>query len=77
MDPKQTNEQNRREKSFIEQLAESVVNKSFTDEYWQQRDNSFTKNKRQQRKLITLAVVIGITFCALAMYFLSSPEHCI
>ena len=35
MEQKKTSEQNRKEKSFSEQLVESIANKPFTAEHWQ------------------------------------------
>ena len=75
MEQKKTSEQNRKEKSFSEQLVESIANKPFTAEHWQQCADSFTENKQRQRKQIAIAVAIGVVIGALAMQFLSSPER--
>ena len=50
MEQKKTSEQNRKEKSFSEQLVESIANKPFTAEHWQQCADSFPENKQRQRK---------------------------
>ena len=42
---------------------------------WGRAADSFPQNKRKQRIRITVAVVVGIIIGALAMHFLSSPEH--
>lgn len=75
MEQKQTSEQNRKEKSFSEQLVESIANKPFTAEHWQRCADSFPENKQWQRKQTATAVAIGIVIGALAMHFLSSPER--
>ena len=77
MEHKKTNEQNRKEKSFSEQLVESIANKPFTAEHWQRCADSFPENKQRQRKrrAIAIAVVVGVIISALAMHFFSSPER--
>ena len=75
MEQKKTSEQNRKEKSFSKQLVESIANKPFTAEHWQQCADSFPENKQRQRKQIAIAVAIGVVIGALAMHFLSSPER--
>ena len=75
MEHKKTNEQNRKEKSFSEQLVESIANKPFTAEHWQRCADSFPENKQRQRKRRAIAVAIGVVIGALAMHILSSPER--
>ena len=75
MEQKKTNEQNRKEKSFSEQLVESIANEPFTAEHWQRCADSFPKNKRRQRKRTTIAIAIGVVIGAVLMHFLSSPER--
>ena len=75
MEQKQTSEQNRKEKSFSEQLVESIANKPFTAEHWRRCADSFPENKQRQRKQTATAVAIGIVIGALAMRFLLSPER--
>ena len=75
MEKKQTTKQSNKEKSFSEQLAESIANEPFTVEHWQRCANSFPENKQRQRKQIAIAVAIGTVIGALAMHFLSSPER--
>lgn len=75
MEQKKTSEQNRKGKSFSEQLVESIANKPFTAEHWQQCADSFPENKQRQRKQIAIAVAIGVVIGAVLMHFLSSPER--
>ena len=75
MEPKKTSEQNRKEKSFSEQLVESIANKPFTAEHWQQCADLFPENKQRQRKQIAIAVAIGVVIGAMLMHFFSSPER--
>lgn len=75
MEHKKTNEQNRKEKSFSEQLVESIANKPFTAEHWQRCADSFPENKQRQRKRRAIAVAIGVVIGAMLMHFLSSPER--
>ncbi|MBO5801416.1 MAG: hypothetical protein J6R16_04000 [Alistipes sp.] len=75
MERKQTIEQNRKEKSFSEQLVESIANEPFTAKHWQRYADSFPENKQKQQKQTAIAVTIGIVIGALAMHFLSSPER--
>ena len=75
MEHKKTNEQNRKEKSFSEQLVESIANKPFTAEHWQRCADSFPENKQRQRKRRATAVAIGVVIGAMLMHFFSSPER--
>ena len=75
MGRKQTIEQNRKEKSFSEQLVESIANEPFTAEHWQRCADSFPENKQKQRKQTAITVAVGVIIGALAMHFLSSPER--
>lgn len=75
MERKQTIEQNRKEKSFSEQLVESIANEPFTAEHWQRCADSFPENKQKQLKQTAIAVVVGVIIGALAMHFLFSPER--
>ena len=75
MEHKKTNEQNCKERSFSEQLVESIANKPFTAEHWQQCADSFPENKQRQRKRTTIAIAIGVVIGAVLMHFLSSPER--
>lgn len=75
MERKQTIEQNRKEKSFSEQLVESIANEPFTTKHWQRCADSFPENKQKQRKQTAIAVAVGVIIGALAMHFLSSPER--
>ena len=75
MEHKKTNEQNRKEKSFSEQLVESIANKPFTAEHWQRCADSFPENKQRQRKRRAIAVAIGVVIGAMLMHFFSSPER--
>ena len=42
---------------------------------WGRAADWFPQNKRTQRIRIAVAVVVGVVIGALAMHFLSSPEH--
>ena len=75
MEHKKTNEQSNKEKSFSEQLVESVVNRPFTVGYWQRCADSFPENKQRQRRRRTIAISIGVVIGAVLMHFLSSPER--
>jgi hypothetical protein len=75
MEKKQTTKQSYKEKSFSEQLVESIANEPFTAKHWQRCADSFPENKQRQRKRRAIAVAIGIVIGALAMHFLSSPER--
>ena len=75
MEHKKTNEQNRKEKSFSEQLVESIANKPFTAEHWQRCADSFPENKQRQRERRAIAVAIGVVIGAMLIHFLSSPER--
>ena len=75
MEHKKTNEQNRKEKSFSEQLVKSIANKPFTAEHWQRCADSFPENKQRQRKRRAIAVAIGVVIGAMLMHFFSSPER--
>lgn len=60
---------------FSEQLVESIANKPFTAEHWQQCADSFPENKQRQLKQTAIAVAIGVVIGAVLMHFLSSPER--
>ena len=76
MERKQTIEQNRKEKSFSEQLRQSIINQPCDPaDLWGRVADSFPQNKRKQRIRIAIAVAVGVIIGALAMHFLSSPER--
>ena len=76
MEQKKTSEQNRKEKSFSEQLRQNIINQPYDlAALWGRAADSFPQNKRKQRIRIAIAVVAGIIFGAFAMHFLSSPER--
>ena len=75
MEQKKTSEQNRKEKSFSEQLVESIANEPFTAEHWQRCADSFPQNKQRQRRRRAIAISIGVVIGAVLMHFLSSPER--
>ena len=75
MEQKKHQEQSQEQLPFSEQLVESIANKPFMAEHWQQCADSFPENKQRQRKQIAIAVAIGVIIGALAMHFLSSPER--
>ena len=75
MEQKQTSKQNRKEKSFSEQLVESIANKPFTAEHWQRCADSFPENKQRQQRRRAIAIAIGVVIGAMLMHFLSSPER--
>ena len=76
MEQKQTIEQNRKEKSFSEQLRQSIINQPCDPaNLWSRAADSFPQNKRKQRIHIAIAVAVGVIIGALAMHFLSSPER--
>lgn len=76
MEQKQTSEQNCKEKSFSEQLRQSIINQPCDlADLWGRAADSFPQSKRKQRFRIAIAVVVGIIIGALVMHFLSSPER--
>ena len=75
MEHKKTNEQNRKAKSFSEQLVENIANKPFTADHWQRCADSFPENKQRQRKRRAIAVAIGVVIGAMLLHFFSSPER--
>ena len=75
MEQKKHQKQNQEQLPFSEQLVESIANKPFTAEHWQQCADSFPENKQRQRKQIAIAVAIGVVIGAVLMHFLSSPER--
>ena len=61
---------------FSEQLRQSIINQPCDlAAMWGRAADSFPENKRKQRTRTTIAVVVGVVICALAMHFLSSPER--
>ena len=61
---------------FSEQLRQSIINQPCDPaDLWGRAADSFPQNKRKQRICIAIAVVVGVIIGALAMHFLSSPEH--
>ena len=76
MEQKKHPEQNRGQLPFSEQLRQSVMNQPYDlAALWGRAADSFPQNKRKQRIRIAIAVVVGVIIGALAMHFLSSPEH--
>ena len=76
MEQKKTSEQNRKEKSFSEQLRQSIINQPCDlAALWGCAADSFPQNKRKQRIRIAIAVAVGVIIGALTMHFLSSPER--
>ena len=68
--------QSQKQLPFSEQLRQSIINQPCDPaDLWGRAADSFTQNKRKQRIRTTIAVVVGVIIGALAMHFLSSPEH--
>ena len=78
MEQQKHQQQNQEQLPFSEQLRQSIINQSCSPaDLWGRAADSFPQNKRKQRIRTVIAVVVGVIIGALAMYFLSSPEHCI
>lgn len=76
MEQKKHQKQSKEQLPFSEQLRQSIINHPYDlATLWGRAADSFPQNKRKQRIRITVAVVVGIIFGALAMHFLSSPER--
>ena len=61
---------------FSEQLRQSIINQPCDPaDLWDCAADSFPQNKRKQRILIAIAVIVGVIIGALAMHYLSSPER--
>ena len=68
--------QNQEQLPFSEQLRLSIINMPCDPaDLWDCAADSFPQNKRKQRILIAIAVIVGVIIGALAMHFLSSPER--
>ena len=68
--------QNQEQLPFSEHLRQSIINQPCDPaDLWDCAADSFPQNKRKQRILIAIAVIVGVIIGALAMHFLSSPER--
>ena len=78
MEQERHQKQNQEQLPFSEQLRQSIINQPCSPaSLWGRAADSFPQNKRKQRIRIAIAVVVGVIIGASAIYFLSSPEHCI
>ena len=76
MEQKKYQKQNQEQLPFSEQLRQSIINQSCNPTtLWGHAADSFPQNKRKRRIRTTIAVVVGVVIGALAIHFLSSPEH--
>ena len=76
MEQKKHQKQDQEQLPFSEQLRQSIINQPCDlAALWGRAADSFPQNKRKQRILIMIAVVVGVIIGALAMHFLSSPER--
>ena len=61
---------------FSEQLRQAFLTEPFdVAEEWHRAAASFPENRKRQRRIVMLAVVIGVIIGAVAMHFLASPER--
>ena len=76
MEQKKHQEQSQEQLPFSEQLRQSIIIQPCDlASLWGRAADSFLHNKRRQRIRNTITFVVGVIICALAIYFLSSPER--
>ena len=76
MEQKKHQKQDQEQLPFSEQLRQSIINQPCDPaDLWDCAADSFPQNKRKQRILIAIAVIVGVIIGALAMHYLSSPER--
>jgi hypothetical protein len=76
MEQKKHHKQSQEQLPFSKQLRQSIMNQPCDPaDLWGRVADSFTQNKRKQRIRAAIAIVVGVVIGALAMHFLSSPEH--
>ena len=69
-------QQSQEQLPFSEQLRQSIINQPCDlAVMWGRAADLFPQNKCKQRIRTTITFVVGVIIGALAMHFLSSPEH--